>query len=120
MKAIVNRLRRLEIATAPNERACAAAEAIRTARRKRLGADYQEIVYPPGSYEGCPTSADFARIRNGRERIAVHDPARRNYAVITQAAQSTNGQANQLKEGFWLPEYDIARNGNTPAPLVSP
>ena len=59
--SIISRLRRLEIATLPNPQTCAAAEAIRATRRKRLGADYQEIVYPPGSYDGCHTMAECIR-----------------------------------------------------------
>ena len=51
MRAIIRRLRRPEMAAAPNEKICAAAEAIREARRKRLGADYQEIEYPLGSFD---------------------------------------------------------------------
>ena len=68
MRAIINRIRRLEIAAAPNERACAAAEAIRAARRKRLGADYRDIEYPLGSFDGCRTTADYIR-RAGRLRM---------------------------------------------------
>jgi hypothetical protein len=59
MKAIVNRLRRLENAAAPAERERAAAEAILEARRQRLGADYVEpIPYPPDWFAGCRTQAD--------------------------------------------------------------
>jgi hypothetical protein len=59
MRAIVNRLRRLEHAASPDEREHAMVEAILTARRNRLGADYVEpIRFPPESYAGCRTIAD--------------------------------------------------------------
>ena len=55
--AIIHRIRGLETVHAPDERVSVAVEAIRTARRKRLGADYKEIEYPPGSFDGCHTRA---------------------------------------------------------------
>jgi hypothetical protein len=58
VKALVNRLRRLETAHAPDERVSAAVEAIRAARRKRLGADYKELEHPPGAFDGCHNMAD--------------------------------------------------------------
>jgi hypothetical protein len=59
MRTIINRIRRLENAVAPDERAQAMAEAIQAARRRRLGADYVEpISFPPESYAGCRTIAD--------------------------------------------------------------
>ena len=58
MRAIVNRLRRLENASAPAERERAAVEAILEARRRRLGADYVPMTFPPESYAGCRTVAD--------------------------------------------------------------
>ena len=61
MKAIVSRLRRLEIALGPEEQASAAVQAILAARRKRLGADYKDIEYPRGSFDGCRTTADYIR-----------------------------------------------------------
>jgi len=65
MKAIINRLRRLENATAPAERGRAAAEAILEARRRRLGASYEPLSFPPESYSGCCTVLD--RIFRTRE-----------------------------------------------------
>ena len=68
MRAIFNRLRRLEQAAVPDERAHAAAEAILEARRHRLGADYVEpIPFPPESYAGCRSMAD--RIIRTRELL---------------------------------------------------
>jgi hypothetical protein len=58
MKAIINRLRRLETATAPHERERAAAEAIIEARRRRLGADYEPMVFPEDWFAGCRGTAD--------------------------------------------------------------
>jgi hypothetical protein len=58
MKAIINRLRRLENATAPAERERAAADAIIAGRRRRLGADYQPTVFPPDWFAGCRGTAD--------------------------------------------------------------
>jgi hypothetical protein len=70
MRTIVNRLRRLEKAAAPAEREQAAAEAIMEARRRRLGADYVDPPpFPPGSFAGCRTSADY--IVRTRELIMV-------------------------------------------------
>jgi hypothetical protein len=53
MRAIINRLRRLESAAAPVERERAAVEAILEARRRRLGADYKPITIPPEVFDGC-------------------------------------------------------------------
>ena len=47
MKAIINRLRRLENANAPADRAWALLEAILDARRRRLGPDYVEPTPSP-------------------------------------------------------------------------
>jgi len=58
MKAIFNRLRRLENAAAPAKRERAAAEQILEARRRRLGADYDPIKYPPDWFAGCRPTAD--------------------------------------------------------------
>ncbi len=58
MRAIINRLRRLENATVPVERERAAVEAILAARRRRLGASYEPLSFPPESYAGCRTVAD--------------------------------------------------------------
>ena len=58
MRAIMNRLRRLENATAPVERERAAVEAILAARRRRLGAEYEPLSFPPESFAGCRTVAD--------------------------------------------------------------
>jgi len=59
MKAIINRLRRLENANAPAERERAAVEAILEARRRRLGPDYVEPTpFPPERFAGCRTMAD--------------------------------------------------------------
>lgn len=57
MKAIVNRLRRLENAAAPAKRERAAAEAI-LEKMRRLGYD-EPKMFPSESYEGCRTVADF-------------------------------------------------------------
>jgi hypothetical protein len=73
MRAIIDRLRRLENAAAPADQERAAVEAILAARR-RLGADYVEpIPFPPESYAGCRTVADrILRARKLRmERQAV-------------------------------------------------
>jgi hypothetical protein len=58
MRAIMNRLRRLENATAPVERERAAVEVILAARRRRLGAEYEPLSFPPESFAGCCTVAD--------------------------------------------------------------
>ena len=58
MKAIINRLRRLENATAPAERERAAADAIIAARRRRLGADYEPTMFPEDWFAGCRGTAD--------------------------------------------------------------
>jgi len=58
MKAILNRLRRLENANAPADRELAAVEAILEARRRRLGPDYEPVAFPPGSFDGCRTMAE--------------------------------------------------------------
>ncbi len=59
MKAIINRLRRLEHAVAPDERAQASAEAIQEANRQRLGADYDPPNFPPENYAGRRTAAEY-------------------------------------------------------------
>ena len=53
MRAIMNRLRRLENTTAPAGRERAAVEAILAARRRRLGASYEPFSFPAESYAGC-------------------------------------------------------------------
>ena len=58
MRAIFNRLRRLETGSAPHERTRAAAEAIMEARRRRLGAAYEPTVFPEGWFAGCRGTAD--------------------------------------------------------------
>jgi hypothetical protein len=58
MRAIKNRLRRLENTTAPVGRERAAVEAILPARRRRLGAEYEPLSFPLESYAGCRTIAD--------------------------------------------------------------
>ena len=69
MRAIINRLRRLENATAPVERERAAVEAILAARRRRLGASYEPFSFPAESYAGCCTVADrIFRTRELRSR----------------------------------------------------
>jgi hypothetical protein len=78
MKAIFNRLRRLENAVAPAERERAAAEAILEARRRRLEADYEPITFPPDWFAGYrhpgrphqprPAVIERARDRRRRER----------------------------------------------------
>ena len=54
----MNRLRRLENTTAPVERERAMVEAILAARRRRLGASYEPLSFPPEGYAGCSTVAD--------------------------------------------------------------
>jgi hypothetical protein len=73
MRAIINRLRRLENATAPAGRERAAVEAVLAARPRRLGASYEPLSFPPDSYAGCRTVADhILRARKLRmERQAV-------------------------------------------------
>ena len=77
MKAIVSRLRRLENAAAPAERERAAVEAILTARRRRIGADYEPRTFPPNSFAGCRTIADrilrSRKLRMEREQNGVRD-----------------------------------------------
>jgi hypothetical protein len=58
MRAIMNRLCRLENAAAPVKRERAMIEAILAARRRRLGASYEPLSFPPESYAGCCTVAD--------------------------------------------------------------
>ncbi len=53
MKAILNRLRRLENAHTPADRDRTLLEAILEARRRRLGPES-----PPGSFDGCRTMAE--------------------------------------------------------------
>jgi hypothetical protein len=69
MKAIFNRLRRLENAVAPAERERAAAEAILEARRRRLEADYEPITFPPDWFAGYRTLAD--RINRARQLLSA-------------------------------------------------
>lgn len=59
MKAILHRLRRLEHLAAPNERELAAAEMIREAMRRCLGAEYKPIVYPPDWFVGYRGDAEL-------------------------------------------------------------
>jgi len=66
MKTLFNRIRRLENASAPAERE-QAAEAILEARRRRLGADYEPVAFPPESYSGCRSIAD--RILRARQLL---------------------------------------------------
>ena len=58
-------MRRLENTAAPAGRERAAVEAILAARRRRLGASYEPLSFPPESYAGCRTVAD--RIFRTRE-----------------------------------------------------
>jgi hypothetical protein len=58
MKAMLNRIRRLENACVPGGRERAAVEAILAARRRRLGGDHEPIAFPPESYAGCRSIAD--------------------------------------------------------------
>jgi hypothetical protein len=68
MRAMLNRIRRLEEVAAPYERDRAVAAAIIAARRRRLGADYVELIpFPPESYAGCRNDAD--RIVRTRELL---------------------------------------------------
>jgi hypothetical protein len=67
MRAIFNRLRRLETASAPHERTRAPAETIMEARRRRLGAAYKPPSFPPEIHDGCRMSAD--RINRARELL---------------------------------------------------
>ncbi len=53
MKSIINRLCRLENASAPAERERTAVEAILERRRRRLGDDYKPTEYPPGWFDNC-------------------------------------------------------------------
>ncbi len=70
MKAIFNRLRRLENAAAPAERGRAAVEAILGARGARLGADYEPLRFPPGWFAGASSMAD--RILRARQFRMEH------------------------------------------------
>ena len=58
MKTIFNRLRRLENAAAPAERERAVVEAILENSRRRLGADYKPIEFPPDWFAGCRSTAE--------------------------------------------------------------
>ena len=58
MKAIFDRLRRLENAAAPAEREHTAAEAILENRRRRLGANHEPLACPPDWFAGCRSTAD--------------------------------------------------------------
>jgi hypothetical protein len=58
MKAIINRLRRLENAAAPAERERAAAAMILENVRRRLGSDYEPPEFPPDWFAGCRGTAD--------------------------------------------------------------
>ena len=76
MKAIINRLRRLENTAAPAERERAAVETILAARRRRLGPSYEPVGLPPESFAGCRTVADrILRARHLVERQRVVPPA---------------------------------------------
>jgi len=73
MRAIINRLRRLEYAAIPAERDRAAVAAILEARR-RLGPDYIEPTpFPPDRFTGRRTMADrIVRARMlSRERAGL-------------------------------------------------
>lgn len=82
MKAILNRLRRLETVTRPTERAereRSAAEMIMESRRPRLGADYKEIDFPPGWFANCRDTAE--RILRARQyRVSQQAPDARTAA----------------------------------------
>jgi hypothetical protein len=68
MRAIIQRLRRLEKAAAPGKWELinhAIAERIMEARRRRLGPDYKPTSFPPEIYAGCRTIAE--RIIRARE-----------------------------------------------------
>jgi hypothetical protein len=52
----MNRLRRLEDASALIERERAMVKAILAARRRRLVASYEPLSFPPESYAGCCTA----------------------------------------------------------------
>jgi hypothetical protein len=63
MRAIFNRLHRLENASAA-ERKQAAAEAIMEARRQRLGAAYERMVFPEDWFADCRGTADHIFTRS--------------------------------------------------------
>ena len=73
MRAIFNRLHRLENASVPVERKRAAAEAIIEARRRRLGAAYEPTVFPEGWFAGCRGTADH--ILRARQFLQERQPA---------------------------------------------
>ena len=94
MRAIINRLRRLENAATPADRERATVDAILEARRRRSGVDYVEpIPFPPESFAGCRTSADrivrtrkllMERQGNGGSRYVQYQ-ARFHCRATTQA-----------------------------------
>ena len=74
MKAIINRLRRLENAAAPVEREGLVVQAILEARRWRLGESYEATGLLTGSFAGCRTIADrilLSRIIDGAPNCAT-------------------------------------------------
>jgi hypothetical protein len=78
MKEIISRLRRLEIAAAPAEKERAAIEQIEANRRRRMGADYKPIGFPPGTFDGCRTS---------EERMIRGRMIRRKEIMVQQATE---------------------------------
>ena len=58
MKAIFDRLRRLENAAALAERERTVAEAILENRRRRLGANHEPLACPPDWFAHCRSTAD--------------------------------------------------------------
>ena len=58
MRAIMNRLRRLENTTAPVGRNGRRWRRFLAARQRRLGAEYEPLSFPLESYAGCRTIAD--------------------------------------------------------------
>jgi hypothetical protein len=87
MKAIVNRLRRLERAAAPAARELADAEMILENMRGRLGSDYEPTEYPPAGFAGYRSTADRS-LRAGkfcREREGARDQSRGTAAIASIA-----------------------------------
>jgi hypothetical protein len=65
MKAIFNRLRRLENTAAPAERGGAAAQIILENYRRRVGPDYEPPEFPADWFAGCRSTAE--RILRARQ-----------------------------------------------------
>ena len=96
MRAMLNRIRRLEKVAAPAERERAAVEAILEARRRRLGADCEPMTFPTGSFAGCKTVATGSCKPEGYEWNARRPKRRFTAGSCSHRIGADNGE-------LWMP-----------------